>query len=189
VLCHKWIKKTSSERQLLVASAWSQRPCLATPVRTPVTAIFSCIVHRNEEKKLPGSKKKWIKKTSKHILRVVLEPARHKDVSECHGRCLDRKQILVILYWLDPTCSVCLEVIIRNGMNHKRVVPWCQHGPIYKHVCMQGKREIKFHLRQMECVCVCDGISKLRWRPMGLGVQKDKSMTEKCILPPEAVIA
>jgi hypothetical protein len=31
VLCHKWIKKTSSERQLLVASAWSQRPCLATP--------------------------------------------------------------------------------------------------------------------------------------------------------------
>jgi hypothetical protein len=30
----------------------------ATPGLNPVTAVFSCAVHGNEEKKLPGKKKK-----------------------------------------------------------------------------------------------------------------------------------
>jgi hypothetical protein len=40
-----------------VARAWGQRPCRPPRVRTPVTAVFWCTVHGNEEKRLPGSKK------------------------------------------------------------------------------------------------------------------------------------
>jgi hypothetical protein len=47
----------SNKRQLLVASAWSQRPCLATPGSNPVTAVFPCTVHGNKEKRLPVQKK------------------------------------------------------------------------------------------------------------------------------------
>jgi hypothetical protein len=40
--------------QLAVASARSQRPCRPPRVQNPVTMVFPCTVHVNEEKRLPG---------------------------------------------------------------------------------------------------------------------------------------
>jgi hypothetical protein len=57
----------SNERQLLVASAWSQRPCLATPGSNPVTAVFPCTVHGNKEKRLPVQKKVLLKLITNYI--------------------------------------------------------------------------------------------------------------------------
>jgi hypothetical protein len=60
------LKFNPSRAATTVARAWGQRPCRPLRVQTPVTMVFSCTVHGNEEKRLPASKKPIISSIREH---------------------------------------------------------------------------------------------------------------------------
>ena len=67
---------------------------------------------------------KWKKKTSRDVLRAMLELTRPEGVLPCYGL----KKKFTVPYRHGLSCLPCLEGPTQSGTKHERAVP-CQHSP------------------------------------------------------------